>query len=138
MSPRVTNQVPPVPPPPSPQVLRPRQRPPPPSPLSHPARGRARTRLRCPSHPRQLKRRKAGSRHCHLHQVVGFPRCERRRAVLRRRLERPRIEGRNHQEVERGQVEEREAEEAFLTRSPGLRASLSRLTWCQMMPLLRG
>ena len=132
MSPRVTNQVPPVRPPPSPQVL-PRRRLPPQSPRSHRARERAPTRPRCPSHRRQLKRRKAGSRHCRPRQAAGSPRYERQRAVLRRHSELPRIGGRNLQEEGRGQVGEREAEEAFLTRSRGLRGSLSsKLSLCRL------
>ena len=132
MSQRVTNQVPPAPPPPSPQALLPRQPPPPPSPRSRPARGRAQTQQRSPSRPLQLQRRKAGSHRCHLRQGVGFPRCERRKAVLRMRLVLLKIEGRNRQEVGRGQVGARVVvEEVFLTRSPGLRASLSsKLSFC--------
>ena len=133
MSPRVTNQVPPVHPPPSPQVLPLRLHHPPQNPRSHPAKGRVLTRPRCPSHRRQLKRRKAGSRHCHPHQAAGSPRYERPRAVLRRRSELPRIGGRNRQEEGRGQVGEREAEEAFQTRSRGLRDSLSsKLSLCRL------
>merc|ERR1719209_2643841 len=139
MSQRVTNQVPQVRPPPSRQALRPRRQHPPPSPRSHHARGRALTRLRYLSHLLQLKRRRGGSPHCHLLQAAESPRCERLRLeVLRRHLELLRSEGRNLQEVERDQVVEREVVEAFLTRSPGPRASLSRRIWCQMTPLLLG
>ena len=125
MSQRVTNQARPVRPLPSPQALPPRRLHPPPSPLSHPARGRALIQLRFPSHPHLLERRRGGSPHCLLPQVAGFPRCERLRLVLRKHLELPRKEERNPQEVGRGQVEEKGVEEVFLTRSRGLRASLS-------------
>ena len=121
--PRVTNQVPPVRPPPSPQVLPPRLHHPPQSPLSRPEKERALTRQKCPSPRPLLKRRKAGSRHCHLRQAAGSPRFERPRgAVLRRRSVLQRIG--NRREVGRGQVGAREAEEArLLTRNP--EASLS-------------
>ena len=125
MSQRVTNQVPPVRPPPSRQALPPRLQHPPPNLHRSPhARGRALTLLRSLSHLLQPKRRKGeGSHHCHHLQAAESPRCERRmlEVVLRRRLELLR----SLQEVGRDQVEEREVEETFRTRSPGLRASLS-------------
>ena len=123
--PRVTNQVPPVRPPPSPQVLPPRLHPPPQSPRSRPEKERALTRQKCPSPRPLLKRRRAGSHHCHLRQAAGSPRFERPRgAVLRRRSVLLRTDGRNRREVGRGQVGAREAEEARpLKRNP--EASLS-------------
>ena len=134
---RVTNLVPPVRRPPSRQALPPRlQHLPPSLHRSHRARGRAPTLLRCLSHHHQLKMRKGeGSHHCHHLQAAESPRCERRRLeeVLRRRLELLR----NLQEVERDQVEEREVEEAFLTRSPGLRAFLSsKLPLCNTLHMI--
>jgi len=91
-----------------------------------------------PSRPPQFEKKKelamAGSPLCHLLQMAAFPRCAKLKAAPLRRRSGPL---RNLQEVGRGQVAEREVEEIILTRSPGLRGSLSKLNWRPMTPLGR-
>merc|ERR1719474_1604941 len=111
---------------------------PPPNLRTHRGKGKVRTLQKSPSRPPQLEKRKelamAGSLHCLLLQMAAFPRCAKLKAAPLKRRSWPL---RNLQEVERDQVAEKEVEETILTRSPGLRGSLSRLNWCPMTPLGR-
>ena len=126
MSRKVTSQVPPARPPRSLRAPLPRRPPPPPNLRTHRGKGKVRTLQKSPSRPPQFEKKKdlamAGSPLCHLLQMAAFPRCAKLKAAPLRRRSGPL---RNLQEVGRGQVAEREVEETILTRSPGLRGSLS-------------
>ena len=128
MSRKVTSQVPLARPPRSLRAPPPRRPPPPPRPnlRTHRGKGKVRTLQKSPSRPPQLEKRKelevAGSPHCLLLQMAAFPRCAKLKAAPLKRRSGPL---RNLQEVGRDQVAEKEVEETILTRSPGLRGSLS-------------
>ena len=127
MSRKVTSQVPLARPPRSLRAPPPRRPPPPPNLRTHRGKGKVRTLQKSPSPPPQLEKNKkelamAGSLHCLLPQMAAFPRCAKLKAAPLKRRSGPL---RNLQEVGRDQVAEKEVEETILTRSPGLRGSLS-------------
>ena len=126
MSRKVTSQVPLARPPRSLRAPPPRRPPPPPNLRTHRGKGKVRTLQKSPSRPPQLEKKKdlamAGSPHCLLLQMAAFPRCAKLKAAPLRRRSGPL---RSLQEVGRDQVAEREVEETTLTRSPGLKGSLS-------------
>ena len=127
MSRKVTSQVPLARPPRSLRAPPPRRPPPPPPPnlRTHRGKGKVRTLQKSPSRPPQLEKKElamAGSPHCLLLQMAAFPRCAKLKAAPLKRRSGPL---RSLQEVGRDQVAEKEVEETILTRSPGLRGSLS-------------
>ena len=129
MSRKVTSQVPLARPPRSLRAPPPRRPPPPPNLRTHRGKGKVRTLQKSPSRLPQLENKKellavvmAGSPHCLLLQMAAFPRCAKLKAAPLKRRSGPL---RNLQEVGRDQVAEKEVEETILTRSPGLRGSLS-------------
>ena len=128
MSRKVTSQVPLARLPRSLRAPPPRRPPPPPPNLrTHRGKGKVRTLQKSPFPPPQLEKNKkelamAGSLHCLLPQMAAFPRCAKLKAAPLKRRSGPL---RSLQEVGRDQVAEKEVEETILTRSPGLRGSLS-------------